>query len=477
MKRKTRVSRAFFAVLVVIVTSLIGGCFDQQGQAIKYHGIYTTDQANLPLIQIYHQDGQDYLRSAWGVLAIDVSTQGAIKIHDSRVSISGQFTHVQQGEYQQAQFSENGQRYQAKRHHALPQHQLLDKLYDSPEWFTSVGQHQSCQFSSWSENPDAKFNRDLIDELMQLGEKESGPFANTNSFLIAKNGEIVYEKYLNGWQSAYPHSVQSITKSLTSMMVGVAQQQEKLGDTHQKLSELMPQYESLLQGDKASLTLHDFLSMGAGLEWDEWGTPYSDPANIRYQEMVESDPARFVLSRSMVDKPGIRFNYNGGLVTIVGQLLAEQTQYDNFAEFMKSSSLQSLCLEHAYISKQAGNHSNTAGGAFLRSRDMLKLGLLLDNQGKWQGNQIISPSWIKQMTTPYLATPIYSSGYGYYWWIDHIFSGGKTYQVNYALGYGGQMIAVVDDLNLVIVRTASNFELLLPHTRLIKEFILPAFGH
>ena len=193
--------------------------------------------------------------------------------------------------------------------------------------------------------------------------------------------------------------------------------------------------------------------------------------------MIENDPARFVLSRSMVDKPGARFNYNGGLVTIVGQLLAEQTQHDNFAEFMKSSPLQSLCLEHAYMSKQAGNHSNTAGGAFLRSRDMLKLGLLLDNQGKWQGNQIISPSWINQMTTPYLATPIYSSGYGYYWWIDHIFSGGKTYQVNYALGYGGQMIAVVDDLNLVIVRTASNFELLLPHTRLMKEFILPAFGH
>ncbi|EGU46296.1 putative Beta-lactamase [Vibrio ichthyoenteri ATCC 700023] len=215
--------------------------------------------------------------------------------------------------------------------------------------------------------------------------------------------------------------------------------------------------------------------MGAGLDWDEWRVPYSDPKNIRYQEMADSDPVPFVLNRALVDKPGVRFNYNGGLVTIVGQLLAEQTEHDNFADFMRNSPMQSLCLEHAYIEKQAGNTSNTAGGAYLRPRDMLKLGILLDNNGEWQGKQIMAPEWVKAMTTPYIATPIYSSSYGYYWWIDHIFNQGKTYQVNYALGYGGQLIAVVDDLDLVVVRTASNYDLLLPHSRLMREFILPAF--
>lgn len=469
-------SRVLFAVCLFAVSSLIAGCFEQKSDAINYHGIYSTDQANLPLIQIYRQDGQDYLRSAWGVFIIDVSTQGEIQIRDSRVSITGRFSETKYGEYQRADFTDNGKIYRATRHHALTEHKLLDKLYDAPEWFTPVGQHQSCDFATLSVNNEMQYDRELIDELAQLGENKSGPFAKTSSLLIAKSGEIVYEKYMNGWQAAYPHSIQSVTKSLTAMMVGVAQQQGKLGDTQQKLSELMPQYAPLLQGKKAALTLHDLLSMGSGIDWNEWEQSYSDPANIRYQEMASSDPADFVLRRPVVDKPGTRFNYNGGLVTIVGQLLAEQTQHENFADFMLNSPMQELCLEHAYIEKQAGNQSNTAGGAYLRPRDMLKLGILMDNQGRWRGKQIIAPGWVKDMTTMKFATPIYNSAYGYYWWIEDIFSDGRTYQVNYALGYGGQLIAVVDQLDLVVVRTATNFEQLLPHSRLMREFVLPAFS-
>ncbi|EGU46295.1 putative penicillin-binding protein [Vibrio ichthyoenteri ATCC 700023] len=235
-------SRTLFAVFVLTVTSLTSGCFEPQNNAIKFHGIYTTELANLPLIQIYHQDDRDYLRSAWGVFAIDVSTQGAIKVRDSRVSITGQFGDAKHGEYQSIVFKDEEAIYQATRHNALPEHLLLDKMYDSPEWFTEVGQHQSCEFSTLSENREAQFDRELINELALLGEKSSGPFGKTNSLLIAQKGEIVFEKYMNGWQGAYPHSIQSVTKSLTAMMVGVAQQQGKLANTQQKLSELMPQY-------------------------------------------------------------------------------------------------------------------------------------------------------------------------------------------------------------------------------------------
>ena len=350
---------------------------------------------------------------------------------------------------------------------------MITTLFDIPSLFVPISSDNKCE--KWRKVDDVVFDQSKVRQLSQLSASPNNPYSDTTSLLIAKDGKLVVEEYFNGWDSQFPHTIQSISKSLTSLALGDAIHRGLIESDTQTLVKLMPAYAELLSDEKSQLTLAHLLMMGAGLDWNEWSTPYENPNNPRQQEMASIDPIAFVLDRELIAEPGEQFRYNGGLVTIVGELISQQAGVEHFADYWRESPLSALCFENAYFMNQAGGVTNTAGGGMLRPIDLLKVGQLVAQDGVWQEQRLLPKGWIERSTKPHLTTGDGIYDYGYYWWLDDIQVAEKTYPVVFGLGYGGQVVAIVEDLDLVVARTATHFMGRTPNIEMMRDYIIPAF--
>ncbi|RTZ18291.1 class C beta-lactamase-related serine hydrolase [Vibrio aquaticus] len=439
-----------------------------------HHGTYEANVSEAQNVYFYEQDNQQYLYSVWGVVPITVNDKAEFQAVDLNVGLSGQFYHPNDEGYQSGKLNFNGFSMSFGRVQDLKDDDRIAVLFDDPFW-QSISSPHKCENALWKVNTKATYDQDLIQNLINASQSNTTRYADTNSLLIAKDGKLVVEEYFNGWQPEFPHMIQSITKSVTSLAAGVAIDKQLISGAESKMAELLPNYQRFLQDDKSDLTLKHFLTMSSGLDWDEWTLSYENPNNVRLQEMTKLDPTEFVLDRELMTKPGVSFRYNGGLVTVVGELIAEKSGQDNLAAYLRHSDFNKLCLKDAYVMKQAGEVTNAAGGGYLRPRDMLKVGQLVAQQGEWQGEQIVSKQWIEESVTGYVPTSVGGHDYGYYWWTKEVSVNEVTYPVTYGLGYGGQVIAVVEALDLVVARTATHFDDMTPNHEMMRDYIIPAF--
>lgn len=442
--------------------------------AANHHGMYEAGKSEAQNMFFYEQEGQQYLYTFWGVVPIEVNDKGEFKASDSNIPMSGSFYHPQDGDYQAGRF-QYGEFTSSFGRIKQESHQVnIPMLYDD-FWWDSMTDANQCQYSPWPTASDIDYNQETIGSLVKLSQQADSSYANTHSLLIAKDGKLVFEKYFRGWRVELPHSIQSISKGLTSLATGVAIKQGLISSDQAKIKDLLPSYSQWLEGQKSTLTLQHFLSMGAGLDWDEWKIPYDNPNNLRSIEMASMDPVKFILDRDLYTEPGTDFRYNGGLVTVVGEIVAKQSGKKNLADFWQSSALNQICMQNAYMATQAGGVSNAAGGGYLRPRDMLKIGQFVAQDGVWQGERILPQGWVEQSTKKRLPTSDEGVSYGYYWWLSDVTVGDKTYSVTYGLGFGGQVVAVVEELDLVVARTAWHMGGPTPYIEMMRDFIIPAF--
>ncbi|MGD8171698.1 serine hydrolase domain-containing protein [Vibrio sp. TRT 21S02] len=453
---------------------LLMGCSEQPVTSESHLGVYSSTYPGLPHVKFYRSEGKNYLITPWGHQQIQIKPDGTFDAVAGSEDATGTLSSLEEGVYQKVVINYWGESHQLTRVEDAEGEALIELLYGS-NWFNPISPVDDCDDDWLVKKEEVTFDHTKLDALLEKLNGEQDPYQKTSSLLVMKQGQLIVEEYMNGWQAEYPHSIQSISKSLTSLMVGVAIEEGLIEDEESPLSTYLPHYTGFFQGDKSQLTLKHFLTMSSGLDWDEWSLPYSDPNNVRYQEMFNSEPVKFVLDRELVQSPGAHFTYNGGLVTVVGEILADRDRKANLAGYIPQSKMAELCFKNAYMSGQMGNVSNAAGGGFLRARDMLKLGMLVLNDGQWKGKQIVSKDWIERSTQFYVATNWDGSGYGYYWWINDHFVDGKTYRVVYGLGYGGQVIAVVKELDLIVVKTATNYAGQTNDFSIMKHDILPIF--
>ena len=212
-----------------------------------------------------------------------------------------------------------------------------------------------------------------------MGQILNNNLKNIHSILVLKNGKLILEEYFSGYHRNLPHTLQSVTKSVTSILFGIARDKGDKIVLKNKLFDYLPEYKNLVSNAaKNEITLKHLFTMKAGLEWNEMHEPSS------IQIMLKSDDCiKYVLERELVDTPGEIFFYSSGVSTVLGKILKNTigSDADRFADDHLFTPLG--IADYAWDKLPDGSVA-TGWGLHMRPRDMLKLGYLFLKDGSWE---------------------------------------------------------------------------------------------
>ncbi len=266
-----------------------------------------------------------------------------------------------------------------------------------------------------------------------------------NAVIVSQRDSIVYEYYLSDTDKNRIYNYNSVAKSVTSIIAGIAIDKGYIPDEEVFVSDYFPAIESA-RDPKRNIRLRHLLSMTSGLSW-----PESTDWNHFFRPMVESDNwINFILSRDMIEEPGSVFNYNSGNHHLVSKIIQDTTR-QNMLDFGKAQLFSKLGI--ASVSWYDDPQGICFGGAWIRmsAKDALKIGQLILDEGTYRNESLVSPEWVTEMSTPhsegYRWDEYVGGEYGYGWWIN-TYRGQKTI---YAWGANEQYIFVTPSLSLVAV--------------------------
>jgi len=141
-----------------------------------------------------------------------------------------------------------------------------------------------------------------------------GDIKNIHSILLVKNGKLIFEEYFYGYDRDTRHMLASVTKSVTSILVGIAIDKQMIRSVNEKVYEFFPEYKGTRWIDqKYDITLKHVLTMTAGLDWDEITNLHPHPKNPNTGMYKTDHPIKYILNKRKVTPPGERWNYNSGL--------------------------------------------------------------------------------------------------------------------------------------------------------------------
>ena len=271
------------------------------------------------------------------------------------------------------------------------------------------------------------------------------------SFLVVKNGRLIAEAYFNGGSVEQKALVQSVSKCYTSASVGLALEQGCLESLDEPMMDFFPELrEQVSDPRKEEITIRHLLQMRAGYPWEE---STEDLFELLYTGFRPST----LIEVPLVTDPGVAFHYSNLSSHLLGVIVARACNTD-LRTFAEQNLLDPLGTEVGeWIQDWEGNFIGH-GGMHLRARDLAKFGLLYLNDGRYKGKQLVPADWVEASLQTYSADAwqipigrhLSDFGYGYQWWSAR--SGEHRY--SYAWGHGGQVVVLLDELDMVIVVTS-----------------------
>jgi len=291
-----------------------------------------------------------------------------------------------------------------------------------------------------------------------------GTFPNISSVVVSQNGTTVLEQYYNGATSETQHNTRSATKTVTGMLVGIAKAQ---GLIHSEKDAAASYYKNLSYKHpdlrKQQITIEDLLTMSSCVECDDHNQ-YSR-GNEERMYLIE-DWVQFYWDLPIKGFPawttkpedniyGRTPSYCTAGTVVLGDVIARAAQQSvaSYAEHQLFSKLG--ISEYAWQFTPKGQ-AMTGGGLALQSQDLLKLGQLYLQGGRWEGEQIVPEAWVKKSITP-KAQINEDIDYGYLWWLTDFKGTKKSYASYYMSGTGGNKVVVIPALDMVVVITSTNF--------------------
>ena len=319
-------------------------------------------------------------------------------------------------------------------------------------------------------------NEEIILDLIQT--ILAGNYPNTHSVLLVKNGKLLLEEYFYGNKRDDLHYLASATKSINSILIGISLDQGFITDVDQDASHWFNGYQNTKWlSEPYNITIRHLLSMTSGIEWDE-NRSASDPRHDYFAMRRGGDWIRYVFNKELVAPPGQKFNYNGGLSALLGEIIKRASGIDA-EKFCEKYLFDPLGISQYSWLKYNNGSINTGGGLLLRSRDMAKIGQMVLSNGKFENKRIVSEQWIIESTKNQVlekAHP-FGSGYGYQWWLGERTVNGEIVKVVIAQGIGGQCIFIIPKANAIAVFTSqlvNNGGGFFRPQVMMTEYIIPA---
>jgi len=279
------------------------------------------------------------------------------------------------------------------------------------------------------------------------------------SLLVIKNGQLIAEDYFNQGSREQKDRVQSVTKSFTSALVGIAREQGCLSSLDQKMIDFFPEVAGEISDPrKEQITVRHLLQMRGGYPWEE-----TDPAfwegllSGHYPPLIEGFP--------LVADPGTEFHYSNLSSNWLG-IIVDRVTGTNLKAYAEEHLFTPMGVEAGEWGMDAEGHNNGCADLHLRARDMAKFGLMYLNEGKFGGNQIVPAAWVRESLARYSENinvtggfpanwglSFRDVGYGYQWWSARV----GEHHFNLAWGHGGQLIVLLDEFDMIIVTTSYPF--------------------
>jgi len=269
---------------------------------------------------------------------------------------------------------------------------------------------------------------------------------------IIRHGRLVLEENFHGWGPGKVHTLQSVSKSVTSALVGIAIARGEFKGVDEKVLDFFPDLKGIANLDerKKAMRLEDILTMRTGTDYSE-----SDPSSPHWQlNQLTTGWDKFYLDRPMVQAPGTGFQYDSGGVILISAMLKRRTGL-HAKEYAREHLFKPLGIEKFWWTGNAEGQTHTGGGLNLSGRDAAKIGQLYLNKGRWGDVQVVPESWVREslkmrvdLTVP--GQP--PSGYGYLWWVWAPDPRGKSGEYVYAArGRFGQYVIIVPEHDMVVV--------------------------
>ncbi len=338
----------------------------------------------------------------------------------------------------------------------LPRSPSENYLYNIPEAPDSTMPTASLE--------DVGIDMSLLDF---MGQANSKNLEHVHSIIITKDGKLVLEEYFHGYNREYLHDVRSAFKSMASLAVGRAMMKNDDLNVENAILDYYPEY-NIDDTQKKNITVHHSLTMSTGIQLED-----EDKMQWEHKDWVAHK-----LSLPMEHEPGEVYEYSsGGSNLLTGVIQKSVGTY--LPLFIYQELLLPMEINKFQMLTSPQGRGYLAGSFYMRPIDFTKFGLLMLNKGKWNGEPLISESWIKKSTTPHIkGSWPKNSDYGYLWRLLEREVGGKRMKTIEAWGNGGQFLIIIPEIEMTITMTGGNYNLF-PDMEdrpfsILNEYILPA---
>lgn len=299
---------------------------------------------------------------------------------------------------------------------------------------------------------DQGLDADLVRELYY----KASQLDTVYSLLVFKNDYLIAEDYFNIGGPDLRVNIHSVTKSITSALVGIAIEEGCLTGVDQKMMDFFPEFkDQIVDQRKFDITIQQMLQMRAGYPWEE---STEELMNLLFTGFHNDTLVHVPLVRD----PGSDSEYSNLTSHILGMIVARACD-TSLKSFAREHLFNPLMINPGFWQQDWDGNYLGFSDLNLSSTDLAKFGLLYANGGSYNGKQIVPAEWVKESLQSYSKkTWKYRVGsnwkeneYGYQWW--SIKAG--RYRYNMAWGHGGQQIILIDDLDMVMVLLADPLHL------------------
>lgn len=295
----------------------------------------------------------------------------------------------------------------------------------------------SCTHSLFAQTHAVK--SEALDKISE----EASAIASLRSLIIQQHGVLLHEEYNTGRTATKDFNIKSASKSIIGLLTGIAVEEGFIPSIDEPISRYFDDYfEENPDPKKENITIRNLLSMQAGLR--------STSSGNYGAWVISKNWVEFALDQDFVSEIDGRMVYSTGTSHLLSVIITKATGMSTKA-FAEKYLFEPLNIRVGGWDRDPQGFYMGGNNMALSPEDLLKIGQMLLDDGRWEGKQIIAPDWIKDSFKTYTFSNYNPYGYGYQWWNKET----TGYTTFFAWGHGGQYIMMIPELDAVVVMTSS----------------------